>query len=152
MTFQLGTRSLQRLSGVHPDLVRVVKRAIELTPVDFAVTEGVRTLATQRKYVAEGKSQTMKSRHLTGHAVDVALFIGGKPQWALQLYIDLAHVFGQAADELGIPIVWGGCWVPVNGAGDLEDELAAYVARKKKANERPFIDGPHFQLDDKAYP
>jgi peptidoglycan L-alanyl-D-glutamate endopeptidase CwlK len=150
--YQFGSRSMSRLNGVHPDLIRVVNRALELSPLDFAITEGLRSLATQRKYVTEGKSQTMNSRHITGHAVDVVVLIAGKPQWALQLYTDIAGVFGKAADELGIPVVWGGCWVKVNGAGELDDELAAYIARRKAEGRRPFIDGPHFELARSAYP
>ncbi len=62
--FYLSERSLNRLEGVHPDLVRVVKRAITLTKTDFGVTEGMRSFATQEQYVLEGKSKTMNSMHL----------------------------------------------------------------------------------------
>ena len=71
MTYKLGTRSLQSLSGVHPDLVAVVKRAIQITPQDFTVIEGVRNIERQKQLVAKGASKTMNSRHITGHAVDM---------------------------------------------------------------------------------
>ena len=127
MTYKLSARSLSRLEGVHPDLVRVMKRAIELTPVDFVVLEGLRTLATQRKYVASGASKTMRSRHLTGHAVDIAPWVSGKVSWHWPLYHQIAPAVKQAAAEVGVPIEWGGDW-------------------------RSFKDGPHWQLPWKQYP
>lgn len=124
MTFKLSARSLARLEGVHPDLVKVVKRAIELTEVDFSVIEGVRTIETQREYVAKGVSKTMNSRHLTGHAVD--LYPVGRPTpWDKCAVV--AQAMKKAADELGVPIVWGGDW-------------------------RSFVDQPHFELDRRVYP
>jgi peptidoglycan LD-endopeptidase CwlK len=125
--FVLGARSKQRLTGVHPDLVKVVERAIEITEIDFTVLEGLRTLATQKKYVANGASKTMRSRHLTGHAVDLAPMVSGKVSWHWPHYHLLAPAMKQAAAELGIPIEWGGDW-------------------------RSFKDGPHWQLPWKNYP
>ena len=127
MTFRLSQRSLSRLEGVHPDLVKVVKRAIELTEVDFMVTEGLRTRARQAELLAAGASRTMNSRHITGHAVDVAAVVGGKVRWDWPLYPKIAKAFQKAADELGIKIVWGGSW-------------------------RTLRDGPHYELDRRAYP
>ena len=75
MTFKLGPRSVARLKGVHPDLVKVVERAIQLTPVDFTVLEGLRSLERQKALVAAGASQTLKSRHLDGHAVDLGAWV-----------------------------------------------------------------------------
>ena len=127
MSFALGQRSLSRLEGVHPDLVRVIKRAIELTPVDFTVLEGLRTLARQQRYVASGASRTMRSRHLTGHAVDIAPWVDGTVSWAWPLYYKLAPAVKQAAKECDVPVEWGGDW-------------------------RSFKDGPHFQIPWKTYP
>ena len=127
MTFRLSKRSLSRLNGVHPDLVKVVKRAIEVTEVDFGVSEGLRTEARQRKLVAAGASRTMNSRHLTGHAVDLVAYIGSRVAWDWPLYGRIADAMKQAASELGVPIEWGGDW-------------------------RTFKDGPHFQLPRKKYP
>lgn len=125
--FKLSRRSLAALSGVHPDLVRVVQRAIEITPVDFVVTEGLRNFERQRALVAAGASRTTKSRHLTGHAVDVAAWVGGEVRWDWPLYERIANAMKRAAGELGVLIVWGGDWTS-------------------------FRDGPHFELDRRAYP
>lgn len=127
MTYKLGTLSLNRLQGVHPDLVRVVRRAIEITDIDFTVLEGLRTLDRQKQLVAKGASKTMNSRHLTGHAVDLAPVIDGLVSWDWPLYYRLEKAMKQAAKELGIPIEWGGDW-------------------------KSFKDGPHWQLPWKQYP
>jgi peptidoglycan LD-endopeptidase CwlK len=127
MTFVLGAASRAKLKGVHPDLVRVVERAIQLTPVDFRVTEGVRTVTRQRQLVAAGASQTMNSRHLSGKAVDVVALVAGKVRWDWPLYPKIAAAFKQAALEEGVPIVWGGDW-------------------------KTLRDGPHFELDRRTYP
>lgn len=125
--FQLSSRSEHRLEGVHPDLQKVVRLAITLTEVDFGVTEGVRTVERQRELVAKGASQTMKSRHITGHAVDLVAFVGGEVRWDWPLYSKLADAMKRSAQSLGVPIAWGGDW-------------------------KTFKDGPHFELDRKVYP
>lgn len=127
MSFAFGARSLKRLEGVHPDLVKVMKRAIGYSTIDFTVLEGMRTLATQKKYFASGATRTMNSRHLTGHAVDIAPVIGGKVRWDWPLYYEIAKAVKKAAAELNIPITWGGDW-------------------------KSFRDGPHWELPWKAYP
>lgn len=125
--FKLSARSQARLVGVHPDLRAVVHRAIALTDVDFMVTEGKRSPERQRELVRSGASQTMNSRHLTGHAVDLAAMIGTEVRWDWPLYSKLADAMRAAAKELGVKIVWGGSW-------------------------RTFKDGPHFELDRTVYP
>lgn len=127
MAFVLSKRSLQRLEGVHPDLVKVVKRAIELTPVDFTVLEGLRALDRQKQLVAAGASKSMNSRHLTGHAVDLGAYVAGEMRWDWPLYHQVAAAVKRAAAEVGVPIEWGGDW-------------------------RTFKDGPHFQLPFASYP
>lgn len=127
MSFVLGTRSKSKLVGVHPDMVKVVERAIAITPVDFVVVEGMRTNARQKELVAAGASKTMKSRHLTGHAVDIAPCVGGKVRWDWPLFHQLAPAVKQAAVDTGIEVEWGGDW----------------------AN---FPDGPHWQLPWAKYP
>lgn len=104
--FKLSQRSLTALVGVHPDLVRVVKRAITISTVDFIVGEGLRTLETQRKYVASGVSKTMKSRHLTGHAVDLWAYLV-TIRWEPALYVPIADSMKAAGKELGVPVEWG---------------------------------------------
>lgn len=127
MTFKLSQKSIDRLSGVHPDLVSVVKRAIEISEVDFAVLEGVRSKTRQQQLVAAGASQTMNSRHLTGHAVDLGAMVAGTVRWDWPLYYKVADAVKKSAAELNVPIEWGGDW-------------------------KKFKDGPHFQLPHKEYP
>lgn len=124
---QLSERSHQRLQGVHPDLQRIVLLAATLTDTDFIITEGRRTVERQRLLVAKGASQTMNSRHITGHAVDLAATVDGEVRWDWPLYHRLATAMKEAARQLGIRMVWGGDW-------------------------RSFKDGPHFELDRHVYP
>lgn len=119
----LTPRDMERLRGVHPDLVRVVVRARAAEA--FTVIEGLRSAERQRELVAKGASRTQNSRHLTGHAVDLApvpLDWNDKPAFRR-----LAGAMKRAADEEGVPLVWGGDW-------------------------RSFYDGPHFELDRRKYP
>ena len=149
MSFKLSKRSEARLTGVKPELVAVVRRAIELTTVDFGVTEGLRTVATQKKYVAQGKSQTMNSKHITGDAVDLVAYVGSKVSWELNLYDNIADAVKQAAKELGVSIKWGAAWnVPdiTKWNGTMEEAMMHYVDERRKQGRRPFIDGPHFEL------
>jgi peptidoglycan L-alanyl-D-glutamate endopeptidase CwlK len=127
MSCRLSIRSRSRLKGVHPALVAVVELAITKTPVDFMVTEGLRTAARQATLVKAGASRTNNSRHLTGHAVDVAALVDGQVRWDWPLYGRIAEAFKEAAAELKTPITWGGDW-------------------------RTLRDGPHFELDRKAFP
>lgn len=127
MTFALGQRSLDRLKGVHPDLIRVVKRAIQITEIDFTILEGLRTAERQRQLMAAGATKTLNSRHLTGHAVDLGAFVAGEVRWDWPLYRKLAEAMKQAAAEQGVPITWGGDW-------------------------RTLKDGPHFELPWAQYP
>jgi peptidoglycan LD-endopeptidase CwlK len=105
--FKLGKRSRENLVGVHPDLVRVVERAITITPIDFVVFEGRRTLARQRELVAAKASRTMNSRHLTGHAVDLVPIFEGKPSWREALFPELAKAVKKARAAEGVAIDWG---------------------------------------------
>lgn len=149
MAFKLSKRSLGRLEGVNPDLVAVVKRAIEISKVDFGVTEGLRSVETQRQYVAAGKSQTMKSKHLEGRAVDLVAYVGSSVSWELNLYDDIANAMRVAAIELDVPIKWGAAW----SVGDIRDydgsmaeAMNEYIDLRRSQGRRPFIDGPHFEM------
>lgn len=149
MSFKLSQRSLSRLDGVKPELVAVVKRAIELTKVDFGVTEGLRSVETQKDYVARGVSQTMTSKHLTGDAVDLVAYIGPRVSWELNLYDDIADAMKAAAIELGVSLRWGAAWnVPniTKWDGTMADAMNHYIDERRKQGRRPFIDGPHFEL------
>lgn len=127
MSIVLGARSLSRLQGVHPDLVRVVKKAAAMSDLDFTVLEGLRTFERQKELMANGATKTMNSRHLTGHAVDLAPMIGGKISWDWPLYNRLAKIVKAAAAAEKVSITWGGDW-------------------------RTFKDGPHWELPWKQYP
>lgn len=127
MSFRLSQKSIDRLSGVHPDLVAVVKRALEITEVDFAVLEGVRSRARQEQLFKQKATKTMNSRHLTGHAVDLGAYVGGSIRWDWPLYYQIADAMKAAAAELEIPLTWGGDW-------------------------KTFPDGPHFELPWAQYP
>jgi len=108
VTFRLSRRSLNKLVGVHPDLVRVVHRAIDITPIDFSVVEGVRTLTKQREYFIKGLSRTMHSRHLTGHAVDLAPWVDGTILWDDGLHWkELSLAVKAAALAEGVQVEWG---------------------------------------------
>ena len=125
--YKLGPRSKQRLNGVHEDLVKVVERAIEITTVDFTVLEGLRTPERQKVLMEAGASQTLNSRHITGHAVDLGAWVEDEVRWDWPLYHKIAAAMKEAAKEAGVAIVWGGDW-------------------------RTFKDGPHFELDQRKYP
>ena len=155
MGFVLGSRSIQRLKGLHPDLVKVVKRAIALSGIDFTVLEGLRTVERQRELVRTGASQTMDSRHITGHAVDLGAFVAGQVQWEWALYPPIADAVRRAALELAVPIRWGGGWFLLNDCTSLrsiELKVGAYVAERKAQKRKAFLDGPHFELPANRYP
>jgi len=148
--YKLGARSLARLEGVNPDLVRVVKRAIELTKVDFAVTEGLRTPERQRELFAKGASQVKEGgTHVAGRAVDLVAFLGGRISWELNLYDDIADAMKAAALEVNVGLRWGAAWnVPDirHWSGTMESAMMYYIDARRSMGKRPFIDGPHFEL------
>lgn len=149
MAFKLSKNSLNKLNGVDPRLVSVVQRAIEISKTDFGVTEGLRSIATQKKYVAQGKSQTMDSKHITGDAVDLVAYVGSKISWELNLYDNIADAMKQAAIEKGVSVRWGAAW-HINDIrtykGTMEQAMNEYIDLRRSQGKRPFIDGPHFEL------
>jgi peptidoglycan L-alanyl-D-glutamate endopeptidase CwlK len=127
----VDARSEKNLRGVHPRLVAVVHRAAEIVAdrndsLGFIVTEGLRTSMRQAQLVKAGASRTMNSRHLTGHAVDLAATVDGEVRWAWPLYGTLNESMQQAAHEQGTVITWGGSW-------------------------KSFKDGCHWEIDPQAY-
>jgi peptidoglycan L-alanyl-D-glutamate endopeptidase CwlK len=149
VTFTLSKRSHDRLFGVNPKLVAVVNRAIELTTVDFGVTEGLRTVETQEAYVKAGKSQTMDSKHIGGNAVDLVAYINGGVSWELNLYDNIAEAMRTAAIENDLPLRWGAAWnVPdiCKWTGSMEDAMNHYIDERRRQGRRPFIDAPHFEI------
>jgi len=147
MSYKLGTRSLQKLEGVNPDLVAVVSRAIELSKQDFSVICGLRTVKEQEALVAKGASQTMKSKHLEGNAVDLAAYCDGI-RWELNLYDEIADAMLKAAKELGVTLRWGAAWHKNlnDWNGTAEDLMNEYIDLRRSQGKRPFIDAPHFEL------
>lgn len=127
MMVNLTVRDIQRLSGVHPDLQRVIRRVSVISPIDFMVLEGMRTQQRQRELMASGATTTLNSRHLTGHAVDIAPMVGKEVRWDWPLYHQLARFVKEAAKIENVVVEWGGDWVR-------------------------FRDGPHWQLPFKSYP
>lgn len=154
MAFSLSRKSEQELVGVRDQLVKVVQRAITITPVEFTVLQGLRTKEEQAANVASGASWTMDSRHLTGHAVDLGALLNGKVSWHWSLYYPIAHAMQVSARALDVEIRWGGVWDrTLNSLGDdLEDEVIQYGNRRRSEGKPIRIDGPHFELTKSRYP
>lgn len=127
MTFKFGQKSLEKLSTVHPDLQRVFKEAITASPYDFSITEGLRSIERQKELYDAKKSQTMNSRHLTGKAVDIAIFVDGKVTWELKYYKVVTDHIKAVAKLNDVPITCGIDW-------------------------KSFVDGPHIELSKQQYP
>ena len=148
----LSARCELRLAGVHEDLIRVVRNAAAGGAL-FRVEEGLRTVERQRQLVAKGASQTMASRHITGHAVDLLPLVDGQPTFDWKYYFPLADAFRAASIAEGVPVVWGGAWGQLmSDYANAKAGQAAYVARMKEQGRKPFLDGPHFELFRARYP
>ena len=149
MSFKLSSRSLKKLEGVDEGLVNVVSEAIKLTTVDFGVTYGLRTLEQQKELYEAGRSQTMKSKHLDGRAVDVVAYFGSDISWELNIYDDICDAFAEAARRVSIPIKWGAAWSEGDirmYQGTAEDAMNNYIDLRRSQGRRPFIDAPHFEM------
>ena len=107
---KFGSTSLKHMKGLHPDLLKVLNAAILDTPIDFRITDGKRTIEEQRKFVKEGKSKTLKSRHLSGKAVDIVGLPGGRVSWRIPVYQTVAKHILAKAKKLNISLTWGGSW------------------------------------------
>ena len=152
MPYTLGRRSRAELLGVHPDLVRVVERAIQVTRQDFSVHDGIRTMAEQRELVRRGASRTLNSKHLPqadgwGHAVDLVPYVGGRLRWEWPLIYPIADAMRAAGQDLGLRLRWGGHWGELTGTDDAPEALVrAYGDARRTAGKPAFIDGPHYEL------
>ena len=147
--FKLSQKSLDKLITVEPQLQSVVRRAIELTKVDFGVIEGIRTVERQKELVAKGASKTTKSKHIEGRAVDLMAYIDGRGCWELNVYDDIADAMKQAAIEADVGLVWGAAWNVDDireWEGSMEEAMNYYIDTRREQGRRPFIDAPHFQL------
>jgi peptidoglycan L-alanyl-D-glutamate endopeptidase CwlK len=134
---------------VNQQLVEVVHIALSATKVDFGVIEGVRTATRQTELVKSGASQTMNSKHLTGHAVDLMAYIGNRASWELNLYEDIAEAVKIGAQSVGVPVIWGAAWHIRDIRyynKSMSEALTDYVDLRRSQGRRPFIDGPHFEL------
>lgn len=138
MSYQFGLRSLQKLSGVNPDLVAVMKQAISISTQDFSIIEGIRSVERQRELVKAGKSQTMESRHITGDAIDLVSY---PVSWEFDAFYPIADAVIQAAKDCDVAVRWGGNWRVKDlreWEGTAEELVAAYDGK--------FYDLPHFEL------
>ena len=131
MTFKFGKSSEEKLSTVKNDLANVARKALELSSIDFGITEGKRSEQKQKQLVAEGASKTMKSKHLTGYAIDIVCYAEGKITWELKYYEIVADAFALACKELDVNLRWGGSWEVNNFKLDPNNK---------------FIDAVHFEL------
>lgn len=148
MTFKFSNKSLGNLIQVHPDLVRVVKRALELSTSDFAVLEGVRSTVRQKILVQAKKSHTMQSKHLIqadgyGHAVDL---VPSPVSWEIKDFLPIAEAMQKSAKELGIKVRWGGSWCLLNTNDSPENLMNTYSKARKRTGNKVFIDAPHFEI------
>ena len=121
--YKFSKRSLDNLKGVDKRFVKVMEEVLSISPYDFGITEGLRTIEKQKEYVRTGKSQTMNSYHLKGKAVDIVVYKDGKVSWKLDYYKEIADLVKKIAEHDGLKITWGGDW-------------------------KTLVDGPHFQLEN----
>ncbi len=154
MSYALGIKSRLELRGVHPELVEVVRYAIEVTTQDFRVVDGLRTREEQADLVARGASRTMNSKHLPqadgySHAVDLVPVVNGVLRWEWPLIYPIAHAMHIAAEHHDVPLTWGGVWDrPLLSLASnlLPMEVEHYVERRKRIGKTAFLDGPHYQI------
>ena len=135
--------------GVEPELKEVVYEAIKVTKIDFGVIEGLRTEEKQKQLVESGASQTMKSKHLEGRAVDLMAYIGGRGSWELNVYDEIADAMKEAAVKVDVAVRWGAAWTVTDireWEGTMEDAMNSYIDTRRSQGRRPFIDAPHFEL------
>ena len=151
MSFKLSSRSLERLEGVDERIVAVAKYAIGITKVDFGIPHlgGLRTMDQQRELFEKGASQTMKSKHLEGIAIDTVAYVGARVSWELNLYDDIADAMKEAAKDVGVKLRWGAAW-HIDSIGDyegsMEDAMNEYIDLRRSQGRRPFMDAPHYEL------
>lgn len=146
MGYKFSKTSEKRMVGVHSDLIKVVRRALEISKIDFMVYQGLRTKAEQKALVRSGASWTMNSRHLTGHAIDLIPLFNGKISYHWSHYYPVADAMKQAAKELGVKVRWGGNWKYHNIASTKVSAKELHALYRGKAH-----DGAHFELSKRFY-
>ena len=137
MAHTLTDKDRARLVGLHPDLVRLVNEVARITTLPFTILEGVRSVAKQRENVKKGVSWTMNSRHLTGHAVDLAPIVNGKVSWDWPVYFKFAPIVKQAAKNLGLAIEWGWDWRKTKDGPHWQLPWASHAATTSTAGKKP---------------
>jgi peptidoglycan L-alanyl-D-glutamate endopeptidase CwlK len=150
MTYKLGKSSKAKLEGVDERMTAIVRYAINVTKQDFSVICGLRTIDEQRALVAKGASQTMKSKHIGGNAVDLMAYVDGG-RWELNLYDEIADAMAEGARAISTPVKWGAAWSVGDireWDGTMEEAMNSYIDLRRSQGRRPFIDGPHFELMD----
>jgi len=148
MTYKLGKSSKAKLEGVDERMIAIVRYAINVTKQDFSVICGLRTMDEQRALVAKGASQTMKSKHIGGNAVDLMAYVDGG-RWELNLYDEIADAMAEGARAISTPVKWGAAWSVGDireWDGTMEEAMNAYVDLRRSQGRRPFIDAPHFEI------
>jgi len=147
MPFKLSERSLKKLEGVNPMLTRCVQDAILKTTVDFGVTEGLRSQERQQQLYDQKRSQTLKSKHIDGNAIDLVAYIGSEICWEIGVYDEIADAMKVSAKAIGLPLRWGAAWHKnlTDHEGTAEDLMNSYIDLRRSQNRRPFIDCPHFE-------
>ena len=150
MTFKLSQRSLNNLKGVDERLQEVVHYAIGVSKIDFGVICGLRTVEEQKALVAKGASKTMNSKHLTGDAVDLMVYVGSRGSWEINLYDEVADAMRIAALQVGVSLRWGAAWHKnlTDWDGTAEDLMNEYIDLRRSQGKRPFIDAPHFEISE----
>jgi peptidoglycan L-alanyl-D-glutamate endopeptidase CwlK len=143
MSYSFSRRSLRNLDGVHPDLVAVAHEALRISDKDFMVIDGLRTIQEQRLLFKKGKSQTLKSRHLTGHAIDIVPY---PVSWDFDDFYPLGNAFIQACKNVNVPLRWGGNW-RVHDLREWQGRAEGLVQSYKGT----FYDLPHFELSSRYY-
>ena len=146
--FKLSERSINNLVDVDHCLQTIVHHAITITVIDFGVTEGLRSVETQRKYFESGASQTMNSKHLTGDAVDLIAYVEGRYTWKSVWYDEMADAMCTAAREHGKGLRWGGAWhIPdiTKYCGTMEEATQEYITLRVSQGRKPFLDYPHYE-------
>ena len=149
MPFRLSKRSINNLKGLDQRLVNAVRIAIDVTDTDFAVICGLRTEEEQRKLLAKGVTQTMKSNHLTGNAVDLMAYVNRRGCWEISVYDNIAEAMRQAAMMIDVPIRWGAAWHIDDireWGGTMEGAMNGYIDLRRSQGRRPFIAAPHFEI------
>ncbi len=157
MIWKLGRKSQARLNDVNHALICVVNTALEISPIDFGITCGLRSLEEQKKLVAKGKSKTMRSLHLIGHAVDIVPFVFGRYQYDWPYFYPVIDAFIQASKDNEFKIEWGGAWnIDMWRCRHAQAAQEMYITAKQAAwtdldSGGPFLDGPHIQLSTEQF-